>query len=129
MKMPTRLAPLLLHLAGVEVAYQELSFYGANIKNNPALMRKWEVPLALNEPARQQIRGYPIDYYLSEFHTVRAVTLQQFRQYDDNWLWQETAFPWRDFTVNHYWMWYHVYEDEINHRGEINWLKSRIPAE
>jgi Protein of unknown function (DUF664) len=119
---------LLLHLAGLEVVYQELSFKGAIIDNNPELMRKWGVALALDEPARQQIRGYPIDYYLSEFHAVRAVTLQQFRHYDDDWLWQEVPFPWRDFTVNNYWMWYHVYEDEINHRGEINWLKSRIPA-
>jgi hypothetical protein len=120
---------LLLHLAGLEVAYQALSFYGADMRNHPELMGKWEVPIYLDEPARQQIRGYPIDYYLSELHAVREVTLKQFRHYDDDWLWQEAVLPWFDATVNHYWMWYHVYEDEINHRGEMSWLKSRILAD
>jgi hypothetical protein len=60
------------------------------------------VPLSLNEPARQQIRGYPIDYYLNEFHAVRAISLEQLRHYDDDWLWQEAPFPWAAFTVNPY---------------------------
>ncbi len=46
---------------------------------------------------------------------------------DDEWLWKEL--PWNEQAANNYWMWYHVYEDEINHRGEISWLKSRIPRE
>lgn len=56
---------------------------------------------------------------------MRESTLAQFRQYDDEWLWQES--PSNNIVANNYWMWYHVYADEINHRGEINWLKSRIP--
>jgi len=28
--------------------------------------------------------------------------------------------------ANNYWQWYHVYEDEINHRGEMSWRLSRM---
>jgi hypothetical protein len=27
---------------------------------------------------------------------------------------------------SNYWQWYHVYEDEINHRGEMSWRLSRM---
>ncbi len=29
-------------------------------------------------------------------------------------------------SQNNYWQWYHVYEDEINHRGEMSWRLSRM---
>ncbi len=80
----------------------------------------------LDDRARREIRGHPVDYYLDELQRIRARTLDQLRPYGDEWLWREA--PWFDWVANNYWMWYHVYEDEINHRGEINWLKSRIPA-
>ena len=117
---------LLLHMAAIEAAYQELTFYGRNILDNPTRIAKWEIPMYLDEPARRTIKGYPVSYYLDELAAMRQRTLQQFRQYEDEWLWLES--PWNDAVANNYWMWYHVYEDEINHRGEISWLKSRIPA-
>jgi hypothetical protein len=45
---------------------------------------------------------------------------------NDTWLWREAQ--WNDVIANNYWMWYHVYEDEINHRGETRWRLSRMPA-
>ena len=117
---------LLLHIAAIEAAYQEQTFDGRNILDNPERIKKWYTPMYLDEEARRTIRGYPISYYLEELATMRTLTLNQFKQYDDSWLWQETT--WNDAVANNYWMWYHVYEDEINHRGEISWLKSRIAA-
>lgn len=117
---------LLLHIAAIEAAYQEYTFTGINILDNPERIAKWHAPMYLGEEARQTIKGHPVSYYLDELAAMRELTLAQFRQYDDDWLWQES--PWNNITANNYWMWYHVYEDEINHRGEINWLKSRIPA-
>ena len=117
---------LLLHMAAIEAAYQEYTFTGKNILDNPERILKWKIPMNLGEAARQAIRGYGIHYYLDELAAMRELTLHQFRQLDDAWLWQEAE--WNDARANHYWMWYHVYEDEINHRGEINWLKSRIAA-
>lgn len=117
---------LLLHVAAIEAAYQEYTFTGRNILDNPARIAQWELPMNLGEPARQHIKGLPIAYYLGELAAMRERSLAQFRQYDDDWLWLES--PWNDAVANNYWMWYHVYEDEINHRGEISWLKSRIPG-
>ena len=117
---------LLLHMAAIEAAYQDYTFTGRNILDNPERIKKWEVPMNLGEAARRQIRGQPISYYLTELALIRSQTLDQLQQYNDDWLWLES--PWNDRVANNYWMWYHVYEDEINHRGEISWLKSRIPA-
>jgi hypothetical protein len=118
---------LLLHLAAIEAAYQELTFRGRNILDVPERIVKWHVPMYLDAPAREQIRGHPARYYLDELAAMRAETLAQFQQYDDSWLWQETE--WDDAVVNNYWQWYHVYEDEINHRGEMSWRLSRMPAD
>ena len=30
--------------------------------------------------------------------------------------------------MNAHWAWFHVLEDEISHRGQIRWLRARIPA-
>lgn len=120
---------LLLHLAGLEAAYQEMTFHGRNILNNPERIKKWRVPLYLGDEARREIRGYPASYYLEELAVMRQQTVAQFEQYDDEWLWQISPYGDGDYVANNYWMWYHVYEDEISHCGEISWLKSRISAQ
>ena len=122
-----RIGALLLHMAAIEAAYQEYTFTGKNILDNPERIAKWQVPMQLGEAARREIVGKPIDYYLTELAEMRELTLAGFRRFDDDWLMRES--PWNDQVANNYWMWYHVYEDEINHRGEISWLKSRIPKE
>ena len=116
---------LLLHLVALEVAIQDYTFQGLSLENSE-WRQKWGVAMYLGDHARREIRGHPVSYYLDKLQQVRAQTLDQLRQVGDEWLWREA--PWFDWTANNYWMWYHVYEDEINHRGEINWLKSRIPA-
>jgi len=30
--------------------------------------------------------------------------------------------------MNAHWAWFHQAEDEINHRGQIRWLRSRLPV-
>jgi hypothetical protein len=63
--------------------------------------------------------------YIDELTRMRDQTLEQMRQRDDSWLWQESE--WGDNVfANNYWQWYHVYEDEINHRGEMSWRLSRM---
>ena len=118
---------LLLHIASLDVAFQEITFRNRNSMDVPELVEKWQVPMYLDDPARQQIRGNPIDYYLQEMAAVREATLTQLRQYDDEWLWRESQEN-DGLYINNYYYWYHVYEDEINHRGEIGWRLSRIPV-
>jgi hypothetical protein len=116
---------LLLHLAAIEAAYQEITFFDRNILDNPERLPKWEVPMELGAPARQTIHGHPASYYIEELTRMRDQTLELMRQRDDSWLWQESE--WGDNVfANNYWQWYHVYEDEINHRGEMSWRLSRM---
>lgn len=114
---------LLLHLGAIEVAYQEITFFDRNILNNPARLPKWQIPMDLGAPAREQIRGHAAAYYLDELALVRAETFALLKQRDDQWLWE--IGPESD-NINNYYQWYHVYEDEINHRGEMHWRLSRM---
>jgi hypothetical protein len=116
---------LLLHLAAIEAAYQEITFFDRNILDNPERLPKWQVPMELGAPARSEIRGHPASYYIEELTRMRAQTLEQMQQRDDSWLWVESEWG-DDVFANNYWQWYHVYEDEINHRGEMSWRLSRM---
>jgi uncharacterized damage-inducible protein DinB len=113
---------LLLHIASVEVAYQADTFSSRNL--NEEEMREWEVALTLGEKARSEIRGYDLDYYLEKLRQVRLNTLAELAQRTDEWLDEETQF-WGERAANNYFKWFHVFEDELNHRGQIRWLSSR----
>lgn len=58
-----------------------------------------------------------------------SLTLLHFAQQDDAWL--ETPAPF-DLVggrpANNHFKWFHVAEDELNHRGQIRWLRRRLPA-
>ena len=57
---------------------------------------------------------------------VRARTLEELTRRDDAWLFEES--PWWDGHVaNNYFKWFHVFEDELNHRGQIRLLRKRLP--
>src|SRR3954462_4134228 len=43
---------LLLHLAALEPAYQEITFFDRNILDNPERLPKWQVPMGLCPPTR-----------------------------------------------------------------------------
>ncbi|MCS7463308.1 DinB family protein [Paenibacillus doosanensis] len=113
---------LLLHMAAVELGYQLETFYGR--EPNAEEIEKWQAPFDLGDLGREQIRGKELEYYLHELSEMRKVTLEEFRRRDDSWLYEETPF-WRDKPANNYFKWFHVFEDEINHRGQIRWLRQR----
>ncbi|HKW00148.1 MAG TPA: hypothetical protein VJN96_10000 [Vicinamibacterales bacterium] len=55
-----------------------------------------------------------------------AATLLQLSRRDDAWLETEATFG-SGQRVNNYFKWFHVFGHELNHRGQIRWLRSRIP--
>jgi uncharacterized damage-inducible protein DinB len=116
---------LLKHIAAVEMAYQVETF-----ENNRELTQEeiaeWGDALDLGEAAQKSIRGNPAEYYIDLLKKVRQRTTEEFKKRDDTWLMQEKPF-WDGLPANHYFIWFHVFEDEINHRGQINWLKKRLP--
>jgi uncharacterized damage-inducible protein DinB len=119
---------LLMHLAATESFYAANTFNGMKFDAIPEdFKKKWNVPMNLGEPARQAIKGHPLDYYLDALHASREATLAGLRKVDDKWLLtvhQED----KDFSANNYAKWFHVAEHESNHDGQIKFLKSRVPS-
>jgi len=56
--------------------------------------------------------------------TIQRATLEMLAMRDDEWL--ERSVPVAP-KINAHWVWFHVAEDEINHRGQIRWLRARLP--
>lgn len=113
---------LLFHIAATDFVYQKFSFEGREL--NKKEFKKWQAGLELGEFARKIIKGNDLIYYLKIMDDVRSQTYKILKTKDDEWL--EKEFPLGKIHSNNYCLWFHVVEDEINHRGQINWLKKRI---
>jgi uncharacterized damage-inducible protein DinB len=113
---------LLLHIAAAEAGYQAVTFYARDLDENER--QKWGVALALGEKARGGIRGHELQYYLDRLEQVRGRTLAELRQRDDSWLDEQTSMR-SGQPVNNYFKWFHIVGHELNHRGQIRWLRTR----
>ena len=113
---------LLAHAAAVERWYQMLTFEdrGPSADEESA----WRPALDLGEQGRTHIKGRSLQSYLDDLSEVRRATLTALAARDDEWLEQPLR---ARADMNAHWAWFHVAEDEINHRGQIRWLRSRIP--
>ena len=113
---------LLSHIAAAEAGYQVATFDGRDLTADERA--QWGAAIDLGDAAKGEIRGYALDHYLGRLAEVRAKTLAELGQRDDRWLDEETAFG-NGQRVNNYFKWFHVIGHEINHRGQIRWLRSR----
>jgi uncharacterized damage-inducible protein DinB len=113
---------LLAHIAVVERGYQLVTF--AEREPTAAEQDAWSGALRLGEKGRREIRGHDLPYYVDELHRTREATLAALATRDDVWL--ETPLRIAP-NMNAHWAWFHVGEDEINHRGQIRWLRARLP--
>jgi uncharacterized damage-inducible protein DinB len=113
---------LVLHLAAIEKIYQVTTFEGRR-EFNKQENKDWKAALDLGDAARKTIKGQPTSYYLERIAQVREKTLSSLKTKDDDWLLQAD----KD-NVNNYWRWFHVCEHESIHRGEIVWLRKRLPG-
>ena len=110
---------LLSHIAAAEVGYQAATFYARDL--NEEEKHEWDAAIELGERARREISGHELDYYLSRLEQVRAKTLAEFGQRDDQWLEEPTSFG-SGQRLNNYFKWFHVLGHELNHIGQIRWL-------
>ena len=114
---------LLAHMVSVEKVYQILTFENRDITQeeigivNPGL--------ELGTDAREKIKGNTIDFYLSQLVTARNETIESFKTLPEDWLFEQTPF-WNGNLSNNYFKWFHVFEDEINHRGQIRIIKKMM---
>ena len=114
---------LLAHIAAVERGYQHIVFdeRPPSAEETAAL----EPALTLGAEARRLLRGKSLEHYVHELSEARRVTLAGLAARDDEWLEQSLrAAP----AMNAHWAWFHVAEDEISHRGQIRWLRARLPS-
>ncbi|MDQ0088495.1 putative damage-inducible protein DinB [Paenibacillus anaericanus] len=114
---------LLLHFAAVEYAYQVETFEGRHLSEEELAV--WRPALNLGEEGRDKIKGNDLNFYLDKMNEVRQRTYELFQGVNDDWLYKQEEF-WYNKQANYYFMWYHVFEDEINHRGQIRMIRKRF---
>ena len=113
---------LLAHIAAVEGSYQILTFEGRLMSAEET--ERWSTALKLGADGRRTLRGQPLEHYVDTLAAVRRRTLEGLAERDDDWLERSVSLAPK---INAHWAWFHVAEDEINHRGQIRWLRARLP--
>lgn len=114
---------LLAHTAAVERWFQVLT-----LENRPpsaAEEAEWAAALDLGDHGRRELRGHDLAWYVDALTRARSRTLAGLAARDDAWL--EAPLAARP-EWNAHWAWFHVMEDELSHRGQIRWLRARLPA-
>ena len=113
---------LLAHIAATEVGYQAATFHGRGLTEQEK--QDWDAALALGDKARAAIKGHDLAYYVRTLEQVRSTTLAELGRLDDAWLQEEATFG-DGQRVNNYFKWFHVLAHEVNHRGQVRWLRAR----
>ena len=118
---------LILHLGATEKFYQINTFEGRQDFNDEE-KKIWGSAMSLGDEGRQNIKGKDAQYYIDAITAVREKTLEELKKKDDKWLLAVDPEWSKERPLNTYWKWFHVCEHESNHRGQIAWLKSRLPG-
>ncbi|MEP6746459.1 MAG: DUF664 domain-containing protein [Bacteroidota bacterium] len=118
---------LIMHLGATDKYYQVNSFEGREWTT--AEKKIWDAPMELGAKGRTGIKGKELKYYIDLITEVREKTLAEFKKRDDAWLLAvDPKFGDEKTPINTYWKWFHVCEHESNHRGQIAYLKKRLPG-
>ncbi|MDZ5609074.1 DinB family protein [Bacillus pseudomycoides] len=112
---------LLKHIAAIEKVHQLISFHKRDFTKEE--LEVWNDALFLGEAGRK-ICGNEVQYYVQLLNKVREESLRYLKEQDDDWLMSEGR--WENGVVyNQYYLWFHVLEDEISHRGQIRTIKNK----
>ncbi|WP_186577025.1 DinB family protein [Aquibacillus kalidii] len=114
---------LLLHIAAIEKVHQLISFKERDFNKEEYSI--WEAAIELGDKGRNQIHSLSVPHYIEKLQQVRADTLQHLKQKDDEWLMEKREWP-NGIAYNNFYLWFHVLEDEINHRGQIRAIKRQL---
>ncbi len=115
---------LLEHITCLEESYQKLTL---DLHFDEEADARRKLGGDLGPAARERIRGYDLDAYLERLSVVRQRTLGELAKRDDAWLLEESNW-WGGSPANNYFKWFHVFEDEINHRGQMRYIRKRLPT-
>lgn len=117
---------LLYHMAAIEKVHQVIAFEKRDLTEEE--LADWSAALELGKRGQKEIHGKSVDFYLQLLDDTRKETLRLFKEKEDHWLYKEGVWP-NDVSFNNYYLWFHVMEDEISHRGQIRLLKRKLKAE
>ncbi|MGN4928698.1 DinB family protein [Bacillus cereus group sp. MYBK14-1] len=116
---------LLYHMAAIEFYYQIHTF--EDREPTEAELEHWLPAIELGNLGREKIKGNSLESYINTLQEVRSKTIETFQSLPDEWLFKTTDF-WYDKPANNYFKWFHVFEDEINHRGQIRLIRKMQKA-
>ncbi len=119
---------LLAHFDAVEKIYQVLTFQRLEDGEIEEYAKTLEPALSLGSKAAEVIKGKTVEYYLTNLESTRETTIEQFKQLEESWLYEETDW-WYGQKGNNFFKWFHVFEDEISHRGQIRMIKKLYEKE
>lgn len=119
---------LLAHFDAVEKIYQALTFENVSDGEIEEYAESLEPALSLGGQAAEKIKGKQLEYYLENLKVTRERTVEYFKQFDESWLYEESDW-WNGKKGNNFFKWFHVFEDEINHRGQIRMIKKLYTKE
>ena len=114
---------LMFHIASVDFIYRTTSIHKREATEEELAF--WSPALYLGEIGREKIKGFDLAFYFELLAIERKKTLEELAKLDDRWIYEEVDF-WGGSKANNYFQWFHVLEDEINHRGQIRMIKKRI---
>ena len=108
---------LLYHIAGVEWGWIFMDIGGRELDEE-----KWKFGFPLRKQVNiEQISGKPITYYLNLLEEVRKPVFEYLTQISDDILEQKIDVDGELHTVE--WIFYHIFEHELTHIGQIRLLK------
>ena len=118
---------MLMHLAGTERYYQIDTFKGISKKELSFGVsdEMWDAASNLGSKGRAIFKGKSPSFYLDKLAEVRAYSLSELKNRDDDWLYESTKF-FGNQPTNNYCKWFHVVEHESNHNGQIRIIKKRV---
>ncbi|WP_425597629.1 DinB family protein [Virgibacillus salarius] len=114
---------LLYHIACVEEVYQIMTFEDREPTKEE--LQKLDIGLNLGEKAHTEITNNGIEFYVEKLNLVRERTLDCFKEIEDKWLDKVSPFG-PNHKANNYFRWFHVFEDELNHRGQIRLIRNHM---
>ncbi|TFE00563.1 DinB family protein [Jeotgalibacillus salarius] len=117
------IAALLMHIASVEFVYQLITHENRDF--NEEELSEWKTALLLDPEATNEIKNQPLEHYIDILEETRKKTLSILASKNEEWLFEEGEWE-NGVAYNKYWFWYHVMEDEINHRGQIRVIKKML---
>jgi uncharacterized damage-inducible protein DinB len=118
------LGMLLGHLVASELRLQRMSLDEQHL--SPEDERAWGSGLALWARARHELKGFPLEHYKSAWAVIHERTLRLLADRTDAWLDHDARLF--DPVMTNYVLWFHLIEDECSHRGQMIWLRQRLPG-